>query len=193
VVHNVKHKHHIVPQYEGGSDDPSNLVELSPTQHAMWHFAEWQRKRRWQDQVAWKGLAGICSHEEAVYLSMVEQGKWLGEYAHRQKSEDGKSLLGLRNAAKLHAEKTPEGRSVQAIKAGKKRAASTNSFVDESGLKIFPSKGGKIGGPKGAKTTNNMLFMDPDHPELGHHHVQTLKKLQRLNGYPDGKINRVKL
>ena len=124
---------------------------------------------------------------------MVEQGKWLGEYAHRQKSEDGKSLLGLRNAAKLHAEKTPEGRSVQAIKAGKKRAASTNSFVDESGLKIFPSKGGKIGGPKGAKTTNNMLFMDPDHPELGHHHVQTLKKLQRLNGYPDGKINRVKL
>ena len=58
MFHTVKHKHHIVPKYEGGSDDPSNLVELSPTQHAMWHFAEWQRKGNEEDRLAWKGLAG---------------------------------------------------------------------------------------------------------------------------------------
>ena len=193
MVHNVKHKHHIVPKYEGGSDDPSNLVELSVTQHAMWHFAEWQRKGLWQDKVAWLGLTGICTHEETVQLALVEQGKWLGEYAHKEKSENGKSILGLRNAERLHSEKDDEGKSVQARKAGRRRAQATNSVTDEKGLKVLPSRGGKIGGPKGARTTNSLLFQDPDHPELGAHHVQTLKKLQRSNGYPSGKDNRVKL
>ena len=61
-----KHKHHIIPKYEGGSDDPSNLVALSVTQHAMWHFAEWQRKGREEDRIAWQGLSKIIGHEEAI-------------------------------------------------------------------------------------------------------------------------------
>jgi hypothetical protein len=60
------HNHHVIPKYEGGSDDPSNLVELTVTQHAMWHFAEWKRKGRWQDEKAWKGLARLLSHQEVV-------------------------------------------------------------------------------------------------------------------------------
>ena len=59
----MKHKHHIIPRYEGGSDDPSNLVELTVTQHAMWHFAEWQRKGNWQDKVAWKLISGSADAE----------------------------------------------------------------------------------------------------------------------------------
>ena len=70
-----KHKHHIIPQYEGGSDFAENLVELTVTQHAMWHFAEWQRKNRWQDRIAWMGLAGIIGHEEAVSQAITESWK----------------------------------------------------------------------------------------------------------------------
>lgn len=66
MVHNVKHKHHIVPRYEGGSDDPSNLAELTVTQHAMWHYAEWKRKGRKEDRIAWQGLAKIIGKEEAI-------------------------------------------------------------------------------------------------------------------------------
>ena len=65
------HKHHIVPKYEGGSDYVENLVELTVTQHAMWHFAEWQRKGDWRDKLAWQGLAGIVSHEEAIREAIV--------------------------------------------------------------------------------------------------------------------------
>jgi hypothetical protein len=54
----MKHKHHIIPRYEGGSDDSFNLIELTVTQHAMWHFAEWQRKGNWQDKLAWKLISG---------------------------------------------------------------------------------------------------------------------------------------
>ena len=37
----MKHKHRIVPGYEGGKYVEENVVKLTPTQHAMWHFAEW--------------------------------------------------------------------------------------------------------------------------------------------------------
>ncbi len=34
----VKHKHHIIPKHMGGTDDPSNLVELTIEQHAQAHL-----------------------------------------------------------------------------------------------------------------------------------------------------------
>ena len=71
------HKHHIIPRYEGGSDSAENLVELTVTQHAMWHFAEWQRKKRIEDRLAWQGLAGIIPREEAVRkASLIGSYKW---------------------------------------------------------------------------------------------------------------------
>jgi hypothetical protein len=45
---------------------------------------------------------------------------------------------------------------------------------------------------KGAAVSNSIKWMDPDHPELGSHHFNVLKKLQRQNGYPDSRENRVK-
>ena len=77
-----KHKHHIIPRYEGGSDFAENLVELTVTQHAMWHYAEWQRKGDWRDKLAWQGLAGLISTEEAT-----KQAQSLGSLG-RKKSEE---------------------------------------------------------------------------------------------------------
>jgi hypothetical protein len=34
------HAHHIVPTWQGGSDDPANLVTLCAPCHAEWHMAE---------------------------------------------------------------------------------------------------------------------------------------------------------
>ena len=61
----MKHKHHIVPRHAGGLDDSTNLVELTPIQHAMWHYAEWQLHGRWQDRIAWRGLCGLIDTSEA--------------------------------------------------------------------------------------------------------------------------------
>lgn len=70
----MKHKHHIKPRYEGGSDEPENLVELTPTQHAMWHYAEWQRKRKREDFLAWRGLTGYMGKEEIILELQRENG-----------------------------------------------------------------------------------------------------------------------
>jgi hypothetical protein len=58
------HKHHIIPKYAGGTDDPSNIVELTPTQHAMWHWAEWQRKQNYLDFCAHKLILGDVKNPE---------------------------------------------------------------------------------------------------------------------------------
>lgn len=63
------HKHHIIPKHAGGSDDPSNLVELTVEEHAEAHRKLFEQYGRWQDEVAWKGLAGIIGHEESVRLA----------------------------------------------------------------------------------------------------------------------------
>ena len=68
----MKHKHHIIPRYEGGSNHSTNLVELTLCQHVMWHFAEWTRKGNQQDYVAYKMLSGQVGDEERmeVFASM---------------------------------------------------------------------------------------------------------------------------
>ncbi|WP_369677421.1 NUMOD3 domain-containing DNA-binding protein, partial [Klebsiella pneumoniae] len=52
----MKHKHHIVPRHAGGSDDPSNLVEVSVVRHAMFHYCNWRLHGRWEDKAAWQLL-----------------------------------------------------------------------------------------------------------------------------------------
>ena len=70
----MRHKHRIKPGYEGGEYKEGNVVVLSPIQHAMWHFAEWQRKGNWEDEVAWKVLSGQVSLDEAQLTAITEGG-----------------------------------------------------------------------------------------------------------------------
>lgn len=60
------HKHHIIPRHAGGTDDSSNLVELTIKEHAEAHRILFEQYGRWQDEIAWKALAGMITHEEAV-------------------------------------------------------------------------------------------------------------------------------
>jgi len=67
----LKHKHHIIPRYRGGSDDPSNLVEVSVVQHAMWHFCNYQLWGEPEDRLAWRGLSGAIGKEEILKERMI--------------------------------------------------------------------------------------------------------------------------
>lgn len=44
----IKHLHHIVPKHMGGSDDASNLVELTVEEHAEAHRKLWETNGNWQ-------------------------------------------------------------------------------------------------------------------------------------------------
>ena len=58
----------------GGSDDPSNIVELTTEEHALAHKKLYEEHGRWQDKVAWKGLAKLIGQEE-ILIECARRGQ----------------------------------------------------------------------------------------------------------------------
>lgn len=56
----------------GGTDEPSNLVELTVEEHSEAHRMMYELYGRWQDELAWKTLSGQISISEASYLAWKE-------------------------------------------------------------------------------------------------------------------------
>ncbi len=71
----MKHTHHITPRYMGGTDDPSNLIEVSLEQHAELHFALYLEHGKVEDWVACQSLAGLITHEEARRLAAAQSNR----------------------------------------------------------------------------------------------------------------------
>jgi hypothetical protein len=62
----LMHKHHIIPRYMGGTDDKNNLVEVSITQHAMFHYCNYRLCGNDEDKFAWLGLSGQICKEDII-------------------------------------------------------------------------------------------------------------------------------
>jgi hypothetical protein len=71
----MKHIHHIVPKHAGGTDDPSNLIELSVEDHAEAHRLLYEKYGKQADFYAWQGLSGIIGKEEQVKAASSRGGK----------------------------------------------------------------------------------------------------------------------
>jgi len=73
----MKHIHHIIPKYLGGTDDPSNLIELSVEEHAEAHRILYEQHGNWQDYCAWQALSGRIGKEEVLRMTqgMANKGK----------------------------------------------------------------------------------------------------------------------
>ena len=82
----MKHKHHIIPRHEGGSDDSSNLIELTIEEHAEAHRLLYEEYNRREDYIAWKSLSGLLNKQEIVLelcsLAGKKQGKINADSGH---------------------------------------------------------------------------------------------------------------
>ena len=63
----LMHKHHIIPRYMGGTNDKDNLVEVSITQHAMFHYCNYRLWGNDEDKFAWLGLSGQICKEDIIF------------------------------------------------------------------------------------------------------------------------------
>jgi hypothetical protein len=69
----VTHKHHIIPRHTGGTDDPSNLIELTVEEHIEAHKELFENHNQWQDYVAWKALSGCIGKDEIIWRKIRTQ------------------------------------------------------------------------------------------------------------------------
>jgi len=71
------HSHHIIPKHIGGSNDPSNLIELTVEEHAEAHRVLYEEHGRWQDHIAWKALSGQIDKQEIIKTmqSLANKGR----------------------------------------------------------------------------------------------------------------------
>ena len=63
----------------GGTDDPSNIIELTIEEHAEAHRKLFEEHGRWQDELAWKGLAKMISREEIIRIQITNGAKNAGK------------------------------------------------------------------------------------------------------------------
>jgi len=141
----IYHKHHIVPRHMGGSDDPSNLVELTIEEHAEAHRKLFEQYGHWQDEVAWKGLAKMIDHQEVIteVIRNTNKNKILSE-EHKQKIRESKRNISeetrkkLSDAAKRrkHSDQTKQKMSNSRMGntncVGRKLSAETRKKIGDS-------------------------------------------------------------
>ena len=72
----------------GGSNDPSNLVELTVEEHAEAHRILWEKHGKWQDKIAWKTLSGQISIQEARLEMMKYSNPMKKDYVIQKMSGD---------------------------------------------------------------------------------------------------------
>ena len=90
------HRHHIVPRHAGGTDAEDNIAFLSIEDHAEAHRVLFEKYGRHEDELAWKGLAGLLSKEEIVrelqvaggVLNSGDKNPWKGKRTKRNFSID---------------------------------------------------------------------------------------------------------
>lgn len=89
-----KHKHHIVPRYLGGSNDSSNIIEVTITQHSMWHFCNYQLWGNWEDYLAHKALSGQIKGQDIIKFKLDRGSKKGGEmFSKRMKEKEFKEKI----------------------------------------------------------------------------------------------------
>src|SRR4051812_14269327 len=98
------HRHHIIPRHMGGIDDPSNIQVLTIADHAEAHRKLYEQHGFWQDKLAWLGLSGAISKQEAARIARSEAQKlrW-ARPGERDKQAAYRRKIGLSNKGKkLH-------------------------------------------------------------------------------------------
>jgi len=119
----MKHKHHVIPLHMGGTDDPSNIVELTIEEHAEAHRKLFEEHGRWQDELAWKGLAGMITQEELIKRKLSESSKKGNQILHTKYDSKAWSELQKRKWKNTTEEQREQHRqAVSVAMTGKKQS-----------------------------------------------------------------------
>lgn len=104
--------HHITPKFDGGSDDPSNLVRLSYDDHVVAHYIRWYVYKKPQDLTAFNVMSGQAPDVRREIARLGGQiGGPLAQKQHKERNvgwfnSQGQSERGKKGAAVNRAQGT---------------------------------------------------------------------------------------
>lgn len=120
----IYHKHHIIPKHMEGSDDPSNLVEVTIEEHANLHKQLWEELGNEEDRIAWLCLSGQITKAEAIILAI-------------KKANTGRKMF----FSEEHKRKLSEARKKQIPpRLGKKTSEETKKKMSDARKKKWQNK-----------------------------------------------------
>ena len=96
----MKHRHHIVPRHAGGTNHPSNFVEVTVEEHAELHFARYLELGEVGDWLAYHALSGQASSE--WWKLKASLGGPKGGHSDKAKAAISESLMGNKRWAERH-------------------------------------------------------------------------------------------
>lgn len=110
----------------GGSDDPSNLIELTVEEHAEAHRLLFEQHSRWQDELAWMGLSKMISKQDIIneILSKPKSEEWKAK--NRKPKSVTKNYFGNKNSLGNNKPKAEEH---------KRKIAESHKGMDKHWLK----------------------------------------------------------
>ena len=153
-----KHKHHVIPKHMGGSDDPSNLIELTVEEHAEAHRLLYETHGHTQDKVAWLGLAGIMPYAEIIY-TLLSEGKKGNKNPMFGKPAPNRGIKrpgvgGRKKGTKWSAEERATKEKIRSTTEYKEKMAAVYSDPVRN-ANISKNNKGKIGAATGKAWYNN--------------------------------------
>ncbi len=144
----IYHIHHIIPKHMGGTNDPSNLIQLTVEEHAEAHKKLWEQYGYKQDYYAWKGLSGAIGKEEIIKGLISHPGKSNPFYGCKHTPETKKKMSEAKKGKYLGENNPLYGRKNPLLAERNKRGHSL-----EARNKMSEKRKGRIWIKKGDKQT----------------------------------------
>ena len=69
------HWHHIIPKHAGGTDDSSNMKQITIEDHAEEHKILYEKYGKLEDSLAYRGLLGLISKKDILKELCSRRGK----------------------------------------------------------------------------------------------------------------------
>jgi hypothetical protein len=132
----MKHKHHIIPKHMGGTDEPSNLIELTREEHANAHLKLYEQYGKKEDLGAYYLLTGQT--DEAMKICSSLGGKIQGpknrDSGHMKNIQTLGAYLGGKKSSEICREKQ------------------VNAFFDPKLRNEIAKRGGEVQGKRNAES-----------------------------------------
>lgn len=134
----IVHRHHIIPRHAGGTNDPDNLIELTIEEHAEAHRKLYEQYNRWQDKVAWQGLAGLIGHDDILREIHKENSGKKNSFYGKKHTEESKKKMSLVSKGKPKGPESEEHRlnKSKALKGNPKLQGRTPWNKNKTGAQV---------------------------------------------------------